>query len=239
MRRLPSRTLHTLTLTVALVGALAGSAAATPFPITFNGQGAAQNFGISAASASAAQAAGIPILQTTVFDVTGVLDVVHQSLSAVHLSQTPNTPFQTDSTWTVESVFGSHLDANMYLVFTTTDPGTVMLPGGNQNFEYQDSLVGLVLDATKGWALLQTSDPQLGTIFYPAISLGALDPGQQKDVDLRYHLEQLITFPNGNDKILALPKLRIAVAQVIPEPSTALLFAFGLLGLAARSRARS
>jgi hypothetical protein len=241
MRLHPSRP-SSIVFSALLAASLAAtSAAAAPFDAVFNGpaDGGGQNFGLSASSASAAQAAGVPLVVTDIFDTAGVINVVDQGLGGIHPSQFP-TPFETDSTWTIESAFGSTLAGSVYLVFTTTDPRSFTLNGVLQTVEYEDSLAGLELDPSNGWTLIQESDPQLGTLFYPAINLGSLDPGQQKSFVLRYHLEEIHTFPDGNDTFLPLPSLRIAVAFVpVPEPGTGFLLALGLAGLATRARKRS
>jgi hypothetical protein len=152
MRRSPSRAIHTFTFTVGFVGALALPAApvlAAPFTAVFNGQGAAQNFGISAASAAAAQTAGIPVVPTSIFSTPGVLDVVSQS-DSVHLGQVPNLPFESDATWLVESVFNQSLIGSVYLVFTTTDPGTVDAPTSNIRTRRR------TVSMRRGWSLIQT-----------------------------------------------------------------------------------
>jgi hypothetical protein len=246
MKRSPSRAIYHCIRTSVLVASLAFSAPAlaVPYAALFDGPagGDGQNFGLSASSAAAAQAAGVPVVVTPIFTTVGVLEVVNQDLASITVdSDDLDIPFEIDSTWTVESVFSTPLIGNAYLVFPTTDPRTIDLGSGPQTIEYEDSLVGLVLDGAQGWALIQVSDPQLGTLFYPAISLGSLDPGQQKDVELRYHLEQLFNFPvGGGQELVPLPTLRIRFAFVpIPEPTTGLLVATGLLGLAARTRSRS
>ena len=230
-------------LSLLLAGVLSSAApvAAAPYAAVFNGpaDGGGQNFGLSAASASAAQGAGVPLVVTDTFILGGVIEVVDQGISSLHPSSI-DVPFEIDSTWTIESEFGSPLVGSVYLVFTTTDPVDVVVNGVMETVEYEDSLAGLVLDPSNGWTLIQESDPQLGTLFYPAINLGSLDPGQQKSFVLRYHLQEVHTFQDGNDTLLPLPSLRLAVAFVpIPEPSTALLVAFGLVGLTARARQRS
>jgi hypothetical protein len=219
----------------------ASSVAAAPYAAVFNGPADAggQNFGLSAGSAAAAQGAGVPLVVTDIFTIGGVLEVIDQGLSSSHPNDL-DLPLEVDSTWTIESDFANPLVGSVYLVFTTTDPRSVMVNGVLQTIEYEDSLAGLVLDPAQGWTLIQESDPLLGTLFYPAIDLGSLNPGQQKSFDLRYHLEQLISFPDGNETLVPLPSLRLAVAFVaVPEPGTALLVALGLAGLAARARQRS
>lgn len=230
-------------LFVALFSLLAAApVAAIPYDALYNGPTQnGTNFGISASSASAAQAAGIPIITPPVFSGAGVIDIVDQDIESVTLDPGDLvTPFEADSTWTVENIFGSDLDGALYLVFVAVDPRTVVVNNQSHVIDHIDALTGLEIDAAKGWSIVQTTDAQLGTIYYPAISLGSLDDGQQKQFDLRYHLEDLKTIPLGALTVVPMPQMRLAIAFVpVPEPGTALLVALGLAGLATRARQKS
>jgi hypothetical protein len=198
-----------------------------------------QHYGLSETSKTAAQSAGISIITPTMFSVNGVIDIVDQDLGSLVLDSVPSAPFETTSVWTAKNVLGSNLDGTVYLVFTTADPREVVLPGGNQIADHDESQVGLRIDAADGWVLLQTSAAGLGSLYYPAVALGSLLANQEKQLDVRYVLNQILSFESGAQTLVPLPKLRIAMAFVpIPEPGTALLLGAGLIGLATRARKR-
>lgn len=236
--------LRSLVLAALAAGSLAlrpERAVAASIGVVFDGptDSAGQHFGLSAGSASAAQAAGVGIVTPPMFNPTGVLSIVDQDVSSRAIDpNTLHTPFEITSRWTAESD-RSLTDRIVYLVFTTVDPRTLTVGSTTIDVSYDEEKVGLRLDPASGWVLLRTSAPSLGTLYYPAISLGPLAFGQQKNVDVNYYLNQLITYRSGNDTFLPLPKLHIQVAIApIPEPGTALLLALGLCGLAAPARAR-
>ena len=228
----------TALLTLALCAAPAG---AVPYSALFNGPvSGPSNIGVSAGSASAAQAAGVPIVTPPVFSAAGVLDVVDQDLDSITIDPDDlDAPFEIDSTWTIENIFGSDLNGQLYLLFVAVDPRTIQIGGQTEIVDHIDSQTGLVIDGATGWVIVQTVDPVLGTLYYPAISLGSLSDGQQKDIVLRYVLNDLINFPDGPETIVPLPQLRLGMAFIVPEPATGLLVVLGLVGLAARARQRS
>jgi hypothetical protein len=235
------RSLVLAALTAASLGLSARVGQAASIGVVFDGptSSTGQHWGLSSSEAAAAQAAGVDVVTPPMYDPGGVLSIVDQDLSS--RSYDPNdlhTPFEIGSRWTTES----DLDLSgyiVYLVFTTVDARTLTLGSQTLNVDYDEDKVGLRLDPTTGWVLLRTSAPSLGTLYYPAIPLGPLALAQQKAVDVKYYLEQLITYESGGNTYVPLPKLRIQVAIApIPEPGTALLLALGLCGLAARARAR-
>jgi hypothetical protein len=222
----------------------ASSALAASMGLTFNGpsgsfNGTTRNWGVSASSA---QASGIPIMSASLFNADQNLKVTNQELSSISLNRNElNTPFEVTSDWTTKAqrdLKGSEV----FLVFTSIDPRTFKSGGKQLPVNYDPTQVGLRLDSSKGWVLMRVNDPTLGTIYYPAIKLGPLRNGKSTGVDIPYFLQQLVTFDrkSGNTTMVPLPKLRIAVALApIPEPTTALLVAVGLAGLALHHRKRS
>lgn len=239
------RPLRPLFLAVLASGSLfvATAALAASMGVTFDGPVDPENgqrFGLSSASAAAAQNAGIGVLQAPMFQADGNLDIVKQNLQQIKLKKKDLvTPFDVESRWTAES--DRDLDASVvYLVFTTIDPRKFKSGGKKKDVNYDPEQVGLRVNSDDGWVLLQTSTASLGTLYYPAVRLGPMAFHDREGVDVPYYLEQLITFKNGKSTIVPLPKLRIAVALApIPEPGTALLIAAGLIALAARARAHS
>jgi PEP-CTERM motif len=264
-----TRTLRRSLGRAASVGLVAGiflfsasAALAGTIGLTFNGpsDSAGKQWGVSSSSASAAQNAGVGILQAPLFSADGNLKVTKQDLSSINLNSNQlSTPFEVSSDWTTQAQRNLK-GSEVFLVFTSIDPRTIKVNGKQRDVNYDPSQVGLKLDSSQGWFLLQTASPTLGTIYYPAIRLGPLKEGKNKGVDVPYFLQQLISCnPNcsdvgstlasqgstsggkgggkGNKTVVPLPKLRIAVAFApIPEPGTALLLVAGLIGLAARKR---
>src|SRR5215471_3699089 len=206
----------------------AADAFAGTIGLTFNGptDGTGKHWGISAASAAAAQSAGIPVMNAPISEVTGNLDIVNQDLGSLTLTKNDLvTPFDVTSHWTAESqVDFAKAGDIVWLVFTSIDPRSFTLNGQQKDVPYDPTKVGLRLDSNAGWVLLQTSAPSLGTIYYPAIRLGPLALQEREVVNVPYFLQQLVTFDNNGSKVLPLPKLRIAIAMSeIPEPTTGLL----------------
>jgi hypothetical protein len=240
----PHLSLRSLALSFLASGSLllSGSAFAASIGLTFNGptDSTGKHWGISASSASAAQAAGIPVMNAPISEVSGNLDIVNQDLGSVTLTKDDLvTPFQVTSHWTAESE-QNFANSVVWLVFTSIDPRTFTLGGQEKDVNYDPTQVGLRVDSSAGWVLLQTSAPSLGTIYYPAVRLGPLAFQEREVVNVPYFLQQLITFDSNGSKVLPLPKLRIAIGLTpIPEPTTALLLVAGLCGLALRARARS
>jgi hypothetical protein len=228
------------------------AALAASMGLTFSGpaDSAGKHWGVSASDAAAAQSSGIGILQAPLFNADGNLKVKKQELSQITLNQNDlDTPFEVSSDWTTKAQRNLK-GSEVFLVFTSIDPRTIKIGNKQQDVNYDPTEVGLRLDSSHGWMLLKTTDPTLGTVYYPAIKLGPLKEGKSKGVDVNYFLEQLVacsgksgcgTVPfdlkGSNKAVVPLPKLRIAVALApIPEPTTGLLLAVGLIGLAVRKR---
>ncbi|HXK23724.1 MAG TPA: PEP-CTERM sorting domain-containing protein [Myxococcota bacterium] len=237
-----SRSFALALLTASSLFLSASAALAGSIGLTFDGatDSTGKHWGVSAASASAAQSAGISILTAPISEVTGNLDIVNQDLGSVNLTKSDLvTPFNVTSHWTAESE-QNFANSVVWLIFTSIDPRTFTVGGQTKDVNYDPTKVGLRVDSNAGWVLLQTSAPSLGTLYYPAVRLGPLAFQERDVVGVPYFLQQLVTFDNNGSKVLPLPKLRIAIALTpIPEPTTALLLVAGLCGLAVRARARS
>lgn len=227
-----------------LVGlCLAGSASAAraaSIDVFFDGPVQSdQHFGLSAAGAAAAQLAGVAVVAPEMRSAGGDVEIVDQQLEAQSLTLNDLVaPFTATSTWTAENTSDTNISDIVYLVFTTAGGRLIDLSTGPVMADYDETQVGLRIDPATGWVLLQTSTQALGALYYPAIPLGPLAPGQQKQFDVNYVLNQLLSFPDGDTTYVPLPQLRIAIV-VVPEPGTALLLGAGLLGLAFRARKRT
>jgi len=222
---------------------LAAPAAALPVTVFFDGptDASGQNWGISDAGKDALVAKGVSLIAPPVYDVDGSLGVVDQDLqrSSVIIRLFVRQSSVT-SMWTAGA--DRDLAGDVYLLFAAPEPYSLTSSGGPVSVSYAPDNVGLTIDpaAANGdsWVLVQTTDPVLGTLYYPGISLGSLIDGETTDpFAVNYALRrQLLQNVNGD---LALPQFHLLMAFVpVPEPSTAALFALGLGALAWRRRAR-
>ncbi len=214
---------------VAATGLAAGRADA--LTVVFNGPG---GYGISAASAANAAAAGVPIvtaqgiMQAASLDLTiPAPDVLSYSLSGSPSVASPNTAI---SRWSVTNGGSSYYEGlpDVWLVFF--NPVT-----------YTPSQVGFEIDGDDGWAVISVLVPfGMSSVeyFYPARYLGDMDSGVTVDFLMRHVIGEAL---NSDGQNLVLPRYSVgALVEVplpVPEPSALITVSLSL-ALAALLRRR-
>jgi hypothetical protein len=220
-----------------LAAGVAAPAAATPVTVFFDGP---SGFGVSAASAAAAEAAGVEFRYPGfVGSASGVLSVSSQVLqgdansqSSLLLAQSGNTA---TSIWTVENVSSIDLRGETYFLFVT---GMAFSIDG-EIVEYGDANVGLSIDPARDWVLVRTSmEPGQG-YYYPAVALGSLGAGASAaPFAVNYVVDQPIQRLATNK--LVLPQFAAGMGfEPIPEPTAGVLMGLGLALLAVVLQRRS
>ncbi|MEX2208507.1 MAG: hypothetical protein WEF50_19990 [Myxococcota bacterium] len=209
-------------LAVAL-GLLLVAERAAAFPIVFDGEG---GFGLSAATAAAAEADGVPIVDVDQIHTAAALgltipapDVLSSELVDDPSVSNPN---RATSEWSVtNSGQGGLSDAWLVFLYPT---------------DYTPSEVGFEIDGDDGWIVVSVFAGG-SYYFYPAHSLGDLAPSDTTDFLMR-HLVGEPLHEDGNE--LVLPQYAVGAVEGIPlpEPHVLALAALGL-GLAAILRRRS
>jgi len=235
------------------VAAFATSAAATPMavggaggptvtvdPVYFAGYG---EFGLAGPGTGASYFASAPVSFLTVANAAGVDLQVTQMLQlpAIQFPQEPSLslnpltnggvatqataalPVVIDSLWTVQNTSGRSLEDILFII-TRTFP-QVGYPA--LDVALDDNLVG-VLQYTGATT----------TRNYGAIPLGDLAPNQTATFTMRYIVAGNLP-PSGSSYVL--PQLSAAALEgrsYVPEPTTAVLLAFGITSLARRRRSR-
>lgn len=197
---------------------------ASAFNIVFNGP---SGYGVSASSATSAQASGVPIIAVTSLSVASDLGIVIPApdVLSFDLVSSPSVshPITATSQWTVNNTGEGALDS-AWLVFT--NPET-----------YTASQVGFEIDPNAGWALLSVVAGQ--TYYYPAVFLGDVASGDATTFLMHHRVGQALTVqqPGGQ---LVLPKYHVAALEglPVPEPAALVLLAAGF-ALAAAVRRRN
>src|SRR5262245_478146 len=147
-------------VTLAVPLGLAAPARAVPVDVFFDGPSTPQdpstNFGLSEAQAqNARDAFGIPFVTdpAVLGSVEGIY-AVPPTQSLVGFSPDPPTSTlnRATSSWTVENISGADIHGASYLVFTHTDPFTK----DGVPIDYDDTNVGLTLDAALGWVIIES-----------------------------------------------------------------------------------
>lgn len=237
-------------LTGLLALCMATTAQALPVDVFFDGAlyedepGDPSRFGMSQAQAfDVRDDFGIPILGGFQFigSVETRLEVTH--MTDPTFDSTPNAPSgnRAESDWTVTNVTNRSFEGATYTLFTHSDP----FVKEGVTIDYLDANIGITIDKDLGWVIVRAVDPTMGggTYYYPAILLdrsvenplhGVL-PGMTdaSPFEVAYIVNEALDVAPIGSQAYQLPELQIGMAFV-PEPSTGVLFALGLLGLAAR-----
>ena len=240
------------TACVALLGLLFAAAPvqAAPFDVTFDGVelnfgGDLRNWGVGAMSVQNYEDAGgvvLPIhpqLVEALFDFGGPLDIDQALRNPGMIDPIANPTVDAQSDWTATNVTSDPVTGTNFLLFVTVerDPTSFLNPN-----PYLGPETTLNLD-TNSWVLFELEfmmGQDLVSIFYPAIAFSDLGPGD--DFTFLVDYEVGIDLPigtNGGDPAHYLPPFRLMMLNegaIIPEPATAALLAFGLLGIASRRK---
>ena len=235
-------------LAVAAVFLLVTPASALSIDVFFNGASVGGvNYGISEASAADARDDyGIDIIDNldTIDPIGGRLSA-NQSLQSVDPDPPVSSLNRSTWSWSMDNTAGYDLVGASYLLFTHTDSYVV----DGVSIDYADVNVGIAIDAALGWVIVKAS---AGVVdyYYPAILLdrvasnpldGILADGDTSALfEIRYVVKEPITLVDvaGAPGDYWWPDLGIGYGNVVPEPSTALLFGLGLVGLGLRGRRR-
>jgi hypothetical protein len=221
--RVGTRWIFALAAAAALL--LAGRADA--FDIVFNGPSC---YGINAATAANAEAAGVPIIEVESLSTAASLnlEIPAPDVLSFHLSDSPSVanPNTATSQWNVTNGGEGDLSGT-WLVFL--NPVT-----------YTPSQVGFEIDGGAGWAVFDVFVPmgKGGTdYFYPAIFLGNIGSGDSVNFLMHHLVGQALHQQNGK---LVLPQYSVAALEGLPVPEPALLVGLALgAALAAASVRRN
>jgi hypothetical protein len=212
---------------LAAVLLLLATAPAQALSLYFTGP---DGWGVSSADALASGLLIIdePTFQPTLGDDIGVVtpDPIVANTNPDYTP--PDDPATGSTTWEVTNLgLTDPQDEDLWLVFYTkgfSDP----------NYPGIDAVkVGLEV-SSPNWALFHAIVGPTD-YYYPAIYLGDLAIGEMAGALVEYRvLEDLVQV--GGDYVF--PQYSIGLANAVPEPSTLILMAMGLTGLAAARRSR-
>jgi hypothetical protein len=239
-------------LVLCLAAGLASAAGATPItvggaggpslaidPLYFAGYG---QFGLSGPGNGPDWYASAPVTWLSVANATEVALRVEQQLQlppvqfpqAPHLSQNPGTnggahvaataaqPVVVDSTWTVHNMSGRALEDVLFIITRTVpQQGYPAL-----DVALDDNLVGV----------LAYTGTTSGTRYYGAIPLGDLAMGETATFTMRYIVSGNLPLIDSRCLLPQLSAAALVAGDYVPEPTTAVLLALGLLGVAVRRR---
>jgi len=132
-------------------------------------------------------------------------------------------PFVADSNWTFTNTSGQALE-DVLVLFTKATAATGYPP------------VDVALD-DYFYSVLQYESQSAGTLYFGALAIGDLLPGEQVTIPVRYIVADALLFDGVEDYIMPPFGLSaLAKGSYIPEPGTALLLVTGLAMLRLRAR---
>jgi hypothetical protein len=246
-----------LALAATLALGLASPAAALPTCVgstctmEFTGN---MGFGISEADALALVPFGFEIVPSTTLtraEMLGVdLDVFDVEFNSrggdvIPFPSSPTGPNVGIQHYQVENVSGGDLLGDNYFLVTKIIEDFLIDEANGVTFpptqvDYRGTAISLVATADP-WLIVQVDAGAMGEFFYPAYSLGSLNTAAVAgpfNVTLKVDgpLVEIVT-QDGVFAGAVLPQLQHGSAfTLIPEPSAAVLFAAGMLGLTAFAR---
>jgi len=200
-------------LAPALAAALLWVTPARAFPVLFGGP---SGFGVSASTASAAQAAGFDLItEATIAPADSVpLLIPAPDVQSSHVpsSPSPANPVTATSNWSVTNGGDGELD-DAWLVFL-------------KPLTYTPSTTGIDLQAGGHWRLVEVPFGQ-DTYFYPAVFLGDMAPDGLSTFLMHHVVGEALT-QVGNTLVLPQYQVGVLTGVPLPEPALALLFAAGM-----------
>lgn len=139
----------------------------------------------------------------------------------VSTAPTAAVPFVADSSWILTNTSGRALD-DVLLLFTKAS-GATGYP--SVDVALDDSLYGT----------LEYKSQTAGTLYFGALPLGDLAPGEQISVLVRYVVADALLVSGNNFVIPPFGLSALAKGSYVPEPTTAVLLAAGLAVIGLRA----
>jgi hypothetical protein len=140
----------------------------------------------------------------------------------VPAAPTPAVPFVADSQWTITNTSGMPLE-DVLLLFTkaTAASGYPAVDVALDDFVYD---------------VLEYHSASAGTLYFGALPLGDLSPGEHTTVTVRYVVADSLLFQGSEYVMPPFGLSALAQGSYVPEPTTAVLTSMGLAMLGRRAR---